>query len=68
MKKFLVILILAALGYYMYDALYGIGIGIPRFTDGVKDFYLDKTVSSCMLPTPLPALWSTSGDLIPWER
>jgi multicomponent Na+:H+ antiporter subunit B len=45
MKKFLVLLILAVLGYYMYDALYGIGIGIPRFTDGVKDFYLDKTVS-----------------------
>ena len=45
MKKFLVILILAVLGFFLFEAFSGLGLGITRFEEGVKDFYLDKTVS-----------------------
>jgi len=45
MRKFLVILILAVLGFYLFDAFSGLGLGISRFEHGVKDYYLEKTVS-----------------------
>jgi len=45
MRKFLVILILAVLGYYLFDAFSGLGLGLTRFEHGVKDFYLANTVS-----------------------
>ena len=46
MKKFLVIIMLALLGYYLSDALFGLGIGVTQFEKGVKDFYLENTVSN----------------------
>ncbi len=45
MKKFLVILILAVLGFHLFAAFSGLGFGVTRFEKGVKDFYLEKTVS-----------------------
>ena len=45
MKKFIVILMLAALGFYLGEAFYEPGFGDARFTHGVKDTYLEKTVS-----------------------
>ena len=45
MRKFIVILILAVLGYAMFDIFSGLHLGEPHFENGVKDFYLSKTVS-----------------------
>jgi len=45
MKKFLVILILAVLGFHLFEAFSGLGLGVTRFEKGVKDYYLEKTVS-----------------------
>ena len=45
MRKFIVILILAVLGYAMFDIFSGLHLGEPHFENGVKDYYLDKTVS-----------------------
>ena len=45
MKKFLTIILLATLGFFLFESLYGLGFGTTRFEEGVKDFYLDKTVS-----------------------
>ncbi|UBM62719.1 Na(+)/H(+) antiporter subunit B [Candidatus Sulfidibacterium hydrothermale] len=46
MKKFLVILLLAVLGYYIADTYFDIGFGQPHFVKSaapVKDIYLAKT-------------------------
>lgn len=45
MKKFIVILMLAALGFYLGQTFYELGFGNARFEHGVKDSYLEKTVS-----------------------
>lgn len=49
MKKILVILLLATLGYYTADTFFGIGFGQPHFVSGVhpvKDIYLAQTVKT----------------------
>ncbi len=49
MKKVLVILLLATLGYYVAGAYFDIGFGQPHFIKGllpVKDIYLAQTVKS----------------------
>ncbi len=49
MKKFVVILLLAVVGYYTADTFFGIGFGSPHFVDGVKavkDVYITQTVQS----------------------
>ncbi len=49
MKKFLVILLLAVVGYYTADTFFNIGFGSPHFVKGVqavKDVYLTQTVKS----------------------
>lgn len=49
MKKFVVILLLAVVGYYTADTFFGIGFGSPHFVDGVKavkDVYITQTVKS----------------------
>ena len=45
MKKFIVIITLAALGFYLGETFYELGFGNARFEHGVKDIYLEKTVS-----------------------
>ena len=48
MKKVLVILLLATLGYYIAGTFFDIGFGQPHFIQGtqpVKDIYLAKTVN-----------------------
>lgn len=44
MKKVIVILLLATLGFYVGITFFNIGFGDPHFTNGVKDFYLKQTV------------------------
>jgi multicomponent Na+:H+ antiporter subunit B len=49
MKKFVVILLLAVVGYYTADTFFGIGFGSPHFVNGVKavkDVYISQTVQS----------------------
>ena len=49
MKKVLIILLLAVLGYYTADTFFGIGFGQPHFVSGiqpVKDIYLAQTVKT----------------------
>ena len=49
MKKFVVILLLAVVGYYTADTFFGIGFGSPHFVDGVKavkDVYINQTKQS----------------------
>jgi len=45
MKKFIVIITLATLGFYLGETFYELGFGNARFEHGVKDAYLEKTVS-----------------------
>ena len=45
MKKFIVIITLAVLGFYLGETFYELGFGNARFEQGVKDAYLEKTVS-----------------------
>lgn len=46
MKKVIVILLLASLGFYLGTAFFNIGFGDPHFAHGVKDFYLAQTVDN----------------------
>ncbi|MBN2615594.1 MAG: hypothetical protein JXR71_07845 [Bacteroidales bacterium] len=46
MKKVIVILLLAALGFYLGTTFFNIGFGDPHFANGVKDFYLKETVDN----------------------
>ncbi len=49
MKKFVVILLLAVVGYYTADTFFSIGFGSPHFVKGVqavKDIYISQTVQS----------------------
>ena len=46
MKKFLVIILLAVLGFYTADTFFGIGFGSPHFVKGVqavKDTYITQS-------------------------
>ena len=45
MKKFIVIITLAVLGFYLGETFYELDFGNAHFTHGVKDAYLEKTVS-----------------------
>lgn len=45
MKKFIVIIMLAVLGLYLGTTFYSLGFGDARFEHGVKDDYLEQTVS-----------------------
>ncbi|OQX72333.1 MAG: hypothetical protein B6D61_13975 [Bacteroidetes bacterium 4484_249] len=45
MKRIIVIILLGTLAFYLGHIFYNIGFGNDRFTEGVKDAYLDKTVS-----------------------
>ena len=45
MKKLIVILLLAVTGYYLGDSFMDLGKNGPVVETGVKDFYLEKTVS-----------------------
>lgn len=44
MKKLIIIVLLAVIGFYLANAFFGIGFGEPRFDRGVKDVYLYETV------------------------
>lgn len=44
MKKFIIIVLLAVIGFYLANTFFGIGFGEPRFDNGVKDVYLNETV------------------------
>ena len=49
MKKFVVILLLAVVGYYTADTFFGIGFGSPHFVkevQAVKDIYISQTVKN----------------------
>ena len=45
MKQFIIIVLLASLGLYLGDLFLGIALNPDHFTSGVKDSYLEKTVS-----------------------
>ena len=45
MKKVIVLLLLAAFGYYLAATFFYIDFGISHFTNGVKDYYLEHTVN-----------------------
>ncbi len=45
MKKIIVIILLGTLGFYTAHTFFDIGFGFPHFEHGIKDVYLQKTVS-----------------------
>ena len=56
MKKLIVLGLLAVLGYYMVEIIFSIDFGINHFVNGVKDFYLDKTVNDLSVANTVTAI------------
>ncbi len=56
MKKLLVILLLAVVGYFMVISLMDLGKYGPAVKTGVKDFYLDKTVSELKVANTITSI------------
>ncbi len=56
MKKILIILLLAGLGFYIATTYTGIGFGEPHFKHGVKDTYLKQTVKSLHVANTVTAI------------
>ena len=56
MKKFIVIITLAALGFYLGENFYELGFGNARFEHGVNDIYLDKTVSELQIANTVTSI------------
>jgi len=65
MKKFIVILILGVLGYYLGTTFYSLGFGDARFEHGVKDIYLEKTVSELNVANTVTSIIVSFRGLIP---
>lgn len=46
MRKLIILVLLALFGFYLANTFFGIGFGQPHFEQGVKDTYLQETVSN----------------------
>ncbi|NOY49547.1 MAG: cation:proton antiporter [Chlorobi bacterium] len=56
MKKLIVILLLAVTGYFMVISFMDLGKDGPVVKNGVKDFYLDKTVSELKVANTITSI------------
>lgn len=59
MKKIIVIILLAVLGFYIAVTFFNIGFGVPHFVQGVKpvkDIYLSQTVNNLSVSNTVTAI------------